>query len=86
MQSVDGPFHSKMAVFILQTNYPSRPIMRRTFNATSIKTGRITGRTRRQRTVDMSLSGAKSNSKRMYGSMINKNGGQTITFIEVTFP
>ena len=30
------------AVFILQTNYPSRPIMRRTFNATSIKTGRIT--------------------------------------------
>ena len=41
-----------MAVFILQTNYPSRRIMRRTFNATSIKTGR----TRRQRKVGVSLS------------------------------
>ena len=56
--------------------------MRRTFNATSIETGRITGRTRRQRKVEMSLSqGEISNSKRMGGSMINKNGGQTINFI-----
>ena len=46
-----------LAVFILQTNYPSRRIMRRTFHATSIKTGRITGRTKRQRMVEMSLSG-----------------------------
>ena len=45
-----------MAVFIQQTNYLSRRIMRRIFNATSIKTGRITGRTTRQRKVDMSLS------------------------------
>ena len=31
-------FRRIMAVFILQTNYPSRHIMRRTFNATSIRT------------------------------------------------
>ena len=46
----------RMAVFILQTNYPSRRIMRRIFNVTSIKMGRIMGRTRRLRKVDMSLS------------------------------
>ena len=35
----------------------SRRIMRRTFHATSIKTGRITGRTRRQRKVHESVMG-----------------------------
>ena len=48
---------SGLAVFILQTNYPSRRIMRPTFYATDIKTGRIMGRTKRQRMAEMSLSG-----------------------------
>ena len=41
---------------VLQTNYSSGRIMRRTFYGTSIKKGRITGRTRKQIKIKMSLS------------------------------
>ena len=73
-----------MAVFIPQTNYLSRRIMRWTFNATGIKTGRITGRTRKQKKGwDGSVRAKNLTVKEYARSMINKNGGQTITFNEV---